>query len=83
MITVETLRRTTLKGRRRTNGRPASSHGFFGATVVGMTAKEAVDIAFAASRRERQSRFARICRLRGFCQTEALENDAGRWMCCR
>ena len=47
-----------------------------------MTEKEAVDIAFAASRRERQSRFDRICRLRGFCQTEPLEKDVGGWTWC-
>jgi len=42
-----------------------------------MTAKEAVDITFAASRQKRPSRFDRICRLRGFCQTEPL------WEGCR
>ena len=47
-----------------------------------MTAKDATDIAFAVSGKDRQARFNRLCRLRGFCQRQPLENDAGSWTWC-
>ena len=47
-----------------------------------MNAREALESAARHSAEDRLHRYETTCKLRGFCRTEALTNDAGRWTRC-